>query len=64
MKQLMLLRHAKAMSAAPGTADRERPLAERGVRDAGLMGTAMAAEPPPISSSVRRRDAPARPWRR
>ena len=48
MLRLLLLRHAKAVQAAPGMADRERPLAPRGRRDAGLMGEAMAAEPPDL----------------
>jgi len=47
MKHLMLLRHAKARPADPGVADRERPLANRGHRDATLMGKAMLGEPVP-----------------
>ena len=46
MKQLLLLRHAKAMPAEGHMADRDRPLAERGHRDAGLMGAAIAARFP------------------
>lgn len=42
MPTLYLLRHAKAAVAA-GQKDRERPLAERGRRDAALMGRHMAA---------------------
>jgi len=42
MKQLLLLRHAK--SAWPdGVDDHDRPLAERGRRDAPRMGAHMAA---------------------
>ena len=47
MRHLLLLRHAKAAPAERGMADRDRPLAERGIRDARLMGRAMAAEPLP-----------------
>jgi phosphohistidine phosphatase len=46
MLHLLLLRHAKAESAANGMADHERRLTARGRRDAGLMGEAIAAEPP------------------
>jgi phosphohistidine phosphatase len=46
VKHLLLLRHAKAMTGEPGMADRDRPLAPRGHRDAALMGKAIAAEPP------------------
>lgn len=38
MRQLFLLRHAKAEAAQSGEADHERPLAERGRSDAKLMG--------------------------
>lgn len=41
MKHLMLLRHAKAVPATPGISDRDRPLADRGHRDARLMGKAI-----------------------
>lgn len=44
MRHLLLLRHAKAASGGPGIADRERPLAPRGNRDAGLIGAALVAE--------------------
>lgn len=37
MPELYLLRHAKSDWSAPGRADRERPLAERGVRAAAAM---------------------------
>lgn len=60
MKHLMLLRHAKAAPAERGVADRDRPLSERGRRDAALMGKAMAAEPLPdlilCSPSLRTRE--------
>ncbi len=42
MKHLYLLRHAKAVPAERGMADRDRPLTARGHRDARLMGTAIA----------------------
>jgi phosphohistidine phosphatase len=47
VKHLLLLRHAKAVPAEPGMADRDRPLAERGHRDAALIGGAIADEWPP-----------------
>lgn len=37
-KKLTLLRHAKAEPGDPGTEDRQRPLAPRGLRDASRMG--------------------------
>lgn len=46
MLHLLLLRHAKAVPAVPGMNDRDRPLAARGTRDAGLMGEAMKADLP------------------
>jgi phosphohistidine phosphatase len=42
MKHLLLLRHAKTVPAERGMADRDRPLTQRGHRDARLMGTAIA----------------------
>lgn len=47
MKHLILMRHAKAVPAAPGEPDRDRPLAERGHRDATLMGQSIAEDLPP-----------------
>ena len=47
MKHLLLLRHAKAVPAEPGIADRNRPLAARGHRDAALIGGAIAKDWPP-----------------
>ena len=38
MKTLYLIRHAKAMPAAPMAADRDRPLDERGEHDAKTLG--------------------------
>lgn len=38
MKQILLLRHAKSSWDDPGLNDFDRPLAERGVQDAPLMG--------------------------
>ncbi|MBN9216954.1 MAG: histidine phosphatase family protein [Mesorhizobium sp.] len=43
MKQLLLLRHAKSSWDDPGLADFDRPLAERGVKAARLMGRELAA---------------------
>jgi phosphohistidine phosphatase len=48
MKHLLLLRHAKAAPAAGGMADRDRPLAARGQRDADLIGALIASEPPDL----------------
>ncbi len=41
MHQLLLLRHAKSLRGDPRLADRDRPLAPRGHRDAGLMRQSM-----------------------
>jgi phosphohistidine phosphatase len=41
MHQLILLRHAQALSATPGLSDHDRPLAEAGRRAAGAVGQAM-----------------------
>jgi len=38
----MIFRHAKAEKGAPGTRDRDRPLAARGLKDAPRMGAYMA----------------------
>jgi phosphohistidine phosphatase len=40
--RLMIFRHAKADKGAPGTRDRDRPLAVRGLKEAPKMGTYMA----------------------
>jgi phosphohistidine phosphatase len=42
MRRLLLFRHAKAEQAEAGESDRERPLAERGRKDAGRIGAYMA----------------------
>lgn len=42
MRQLLLLRHAKSSWADDELHDRDRPLSERGVRDAALMARALA----------------------
>jgi phosphohistidine phosphatase len=47
LKHLLLLRHAKAAPAEPGMADRDRPLAARGHRDAALIAEAIAEDWPP-----------------
>lgn len=44
MRHLLLMRHAKAEPGAAGVADRNRPLAPRGLRDAALVGAALAAD--------------------
>jgi phosphohistidine phosphatase len=40
--RLLIFRHAKAERGAPGTRDRDRPLAPRGLKDAPRMGAFMA----------------------
>ena len=42
MRRLLLFRHAKAERAIAGAPDRERPLNERGLDDAGVIGAYMA----------------------
>jgi phosphohistidine phosphatase len=42
MKTLVLVRHAKSAWDSPGLDDHERPLAERGLRDAPEMGRRLA----------------------
>src|SRR5262245_44557478 len=42
MKTLFLIRHAKSSWAEPGLSDRERPLNDRGRRDAPKMGKRLA----------------------
>ena len=42
MRRLLLLRHGKAERSIPGTADRDRPLIERGRKDSARIGTYMA----------------------
>ena len=57
MKHLLLLRHAKSVVAEPGQADRDRPLADCGRRDAGLMAATIARDYPPdviLCSSAKR----------
>jgi phosphohistidine phosphatase len=48
LKRLILMRHAKAASAGAGQADRDRPLAERGHRDAALVGRSLVDSPPDL----------------
>ena len=43
MKHLYLLRHAKSSWAQPGLDDRERPLADRGLHDAPMMGERLSS---------------------
>jgi len=47
VRHLLLLRHAKAIAAERGMADRDRPLTPRGHRDAHLIGAAIARDGPP-----------------
>lgn len=57
MKRLLLLRHAKAVAATAPLADSERPLAERGQRDARLIGERLRVHHRPsliLSSSATR----------
>ncbi len=42
MNRLILMRHAKAERDAPSGRDIDRPLSERGVRDAGMVARALA----------------------
>jgi phosphohistidine phosphatase len=44
MRHLLLMRHAKAEPGGPGAADRDRPLALRGRRNAALIGQAIASQ--------------------
>jgi len=46
---LLLMRHAKS-SYPPGVADHDRPLAPRGIREAGLAGDWLRANVPPIDA--------------
>ncbi len=57
MKTLHLMRHAKSSWNNPGLSDRERPLNERGRRDAPRMGAALARRlaPMPVVASPARR---------
>lgn len=64
MKQLLLLRHAKSSWDDPDLDDFDRPLAERGVKAARLMGRELSArdwlpELALVSSALRTRDT----WR-
>jgi phosphohistidine phosphatase len=61
---LLLMRHAKS-SYPDGVADRDRPLAPRGIREAGLAGDWLRANVPPIeavlcSTATRARETLAR----
>jgi phosphohistidine phosphatase len=62
MRRLLLLRHAKTESDSPSGSDRDRPLAERGVKDAAELGAWIAGEPSLlpdralISTAVRARE--------
>ena len=48
--QLWILRHAKAADAPPGGRDRDRPLADRGRRDATALGDRLAAGGSPLET--------------
>ena len=63
-RNLLLMRHAKS-SYPPGVADHDRPLAPRGVREAGLAGDWLGANVPAIdevlcSTATRARETLAR----
>jgi phosphohistidine phosphatase len=63
-RTLLLLRHAKS-DYPPGVADHERPLATRGIREAGLAGEWLRSQAPPIdgvlcSTATRTRETLAR----
>ena len=63
-RTLLLLRHAKS-GYPPGVADHERPLAPRGIREAGLAGDWLRAHKPPVdavlcSTATRTRETLAR----
>ncbi len=49
---LVIMRHAKACPADPGTGDFDRPLAERGLADARRMGQWLAARAPGIERVI------------
>ena len=49
-RQLWILRHAKAGDAPPGGRDRDRPLTERGRRDAEALGDALVADGSPFTT--------------
>jgi len=60
IRTLLLLRHAKS-DYPPGVADRDRPLAPRGIREAGLAGDWLRANAPAVdavlcSTAVRTRE--------
>jgi phosphohistidine phosphatase len=46
MKYLTLIRHAKSDHTSPGVEDRQRPLNDRGSRDAPVMGARLASSFP------------------
>lgn len=57
MRELLLLRHAEAMSAGPDSRDIERPLSLRGERQARAAGDWLAGQPAPdavLCSAARR----------
>ncbi|MGH8215830.1 MAG: SixA phosphatase family protein [Rhodanobacteraceae bacterium] len=57
MRELLLLRHAEAMSAGPDGRDIERPLSLRGERQARAVGEWLAGQPAPdavLCSAARR----------
>jgi len=50
-RQLWILRHAKAAAEPPaGGRDRDRPLSERGRRDAAALGARLAGDGPPLGT--------------
>lgn len=57
MRELLLLRHAEAMSGGPDSRDIERPLSLRGERQARAVGAWLAGQPAPdavLCSAARR----------
>lgn len=48
MKKLTIIRHAKAVEAAPALTDFERPLTKRGLKDAERIGKLLAELTPPV----------------
>ena len=52
MKTLVIVRHAKSSWDNPGLSDHERPLNNRGLRDAPTMGARLAELGPPVDKVI------------
>lgn len=52
MKTLVIVRHAKSSWDNPGLSDHQRPLSNRGLRDAPRMGARLAEMGPPIDRVI------------